>query len=488
MLISTLVFLSPKIWFTLFPATDEWFINITIQAKTWTQKKALEKYLEPVWKSLSKYPEIKVYYSSISSNVLNVWVNLFSKSDRDKRGLRNVFEIEKLITKDLNYLVSDWLKISIQTLKWWPPTWSPVWIKLIANDNKKINTLRDVASDFEDFLKNINWTKNVTISSKDNPGQFEFKFDRDKLAFAWLRADEILSEIYFYTSWIKSGSIKEDIQDNDIVLKISDFDEKLTPEDIKNLVVNTRIWKVRVWDYADFSLEKSLSSINRENWKIMISVNSNLETWVLPTSIQPKLIKFARDYDYPKGISFMAGWEGQENKELIISTFKSLFIALFLIFTILVFQFNSYSQPLIILYSVVLALLWVNLWLFITWNPYSMTFAIWFIALTWVVVNDAIILVDRINKNIIKMKEHTLKNLQIWDYSKAIIDWWKSRLQPIIVTTLTTIFWILPLALQDEFWAGLGFTIIFGLFVGSSMTLFIIPALYYSVCLHRKMK
>jgi HAE1 family hydrophobic/amphiphilic exporter-1 len=180
----------------------------------------------------------------------------------------------------------------------------------------------------------------------------------------------------------------------------------------------------------------------------------------------------------------MNWWEWAENKELIISTIKSLFIAIFLIFSILVFQFNSFRQPAIVLYSIILALLWVNIWLFLTWNPYSMPFMIWFIALTWIVVNDAIILIDRINKGI----ENAETNNVDVDYIEQLVIAWKTRLQPIIVTTLTTVFWVLPLALQDEFWAGLGFTIIFWLFVWSFMTLVVIPVLYYYLVLRKKMK
>jgi len=180
---------------------------------------------------------------------------------------------------------------------------------------------------------------------------------------------------------------------------------------------------------------------------------------------------------------------GLENAELITATLQSFLIALFLIFTILVFQFNSYSQPLIILYSVVLALLWVNIGLFVTWNPYSMTFAIWFIALTWVVVNDAIILLDRINRNLDRLVRNAGdKVLELEDYVEALVAAGRSRLQPIIVTTITTLFWVLPLALQDAFWAWLWYTIIFGLFAGSFMTLFIIPALYYSIYLKKKIR
>jgi len=226
-------------------------------------------------------------------------------------------------------------------------------------------------------------------------------------------------------------------------LSVAEFEDNLNPKDINDLIINTQVGKIRVGDYADFQFEPGLSSISREDGKISIAANSDLEPWILPTEIQPQLIEFAENYNYPEGVSYTAGWENEENAELIAATLQSFFIALFLIFTILVFQFNSYSQPLIILYSVVLALLWVNIGLFITGNPYSMTFAIGFIALTWVVVNDAIILVDRINRNLDRLVRNAWdKVLELEDYVESLVAAGRSRLQPIIVTTITTLFWV----------------------------------------------
>ena len=91
-----------------------------------------------------------------------------------------------------------------------------------------------------------------------------------------------------------------------------------------------------------------------------------------------------------------------------------------------------------------------------------MTFAIGFIALTGVVVNDAIILVDRMNRNLDRLVKNSKgKILELDDYVNSLVAAGRNRLQPIIVTTLTTIFGVLPLALQDAFWAGLGYTMIF---------------------------
>jgi HAE1 family hydrophobic/amphiphilic exporter-1 len=293
--------------------------------------------------------------------------------------------------------------------------------------------------------------------------------------------------VRFYLAWVNAWSIASTFEDNDIILSVAEFDKSIDPVEIMNLIITTKIGEIRVGDYASFEFQPWLSSINREDGKITIGANSDLEPWILPTQVQPQLIAFAQTYNFPEWISYTAGWENEENSELIQSTLQSFFIAIFLIFTILVFQFNSYSQPIIILYSVILALLWVNIGLFLTGNPYSMTFAIWFIALTWVVVNDAIILVDRINRNLDRLVQNAWdKVLELEDYVESLVAAWKSRLQPIIVTTLTTLFWVLPLATQDAFWAGLWYTLIFWLFAGSFMTLFIIPALYYNIYLRKK--
>jgi len=487
LLVLTFVFLSPRIGFTLFPASDEWVININIEWQTGSNKESLTPYISRVENILSWLEEMKVYYVSVSWNSMSVYVELTDSNLRQDLWQRDVFVIEELILDWLSPLVSEWLLVEVASAENGPPSGSPVGIKINANSARDIDTLKSVAEDFKQFLQSQDGTKNVWTSSGDNPWQFVFAFDKQKLSFSGLTPNDLLQDIRGKIVGFNAGSISSTFEDNDIVLSIDSFDETLTPSNVMDMIITTRIWDVRVWDYASYSFEPWLSSIGREDWRITIWVNSDLQVWFLPTQIQPSLIDFAESYNFPEGISYTAWWENEENAELISATLQSFFIALFLIFTILVFQFNSYSQPIIILYSVVLALLWVNIWLFVTWNPYSMTFGIWFIALTWVVVNDAIILVDRINRNLDRLVRNAGdKKLELNDYVESLVAAGKSRLQPIIVTTLTTLFWVLPLALQDAFWAGLWFTIIFGLFAGSFMTLFIIPALYYTIYLRKK--
>lgn len=477
--ILSLKFISPQLWFTLFPASDNTKVDITIETKVWANTDYSKKYLQDIINEISTVKEIKIWSVKIENNTIDIWIELFAKDYRDANWLKNSFEVEKEINQKLSKFEALWLKVETKVEKWWPPWSLPIWIKLEALNNTYFDDLVKVSKDFEVFLKWISWTKNVSTTSKDTPGQFVFKINEEKIASLWLTPNDILSEIFFMSSWINAWVIKWDYDDIDVKVKISDFENnKLTPDDILWLSIKTSIWKISMKDILKYEALPAISSISREDWKIVIKVESDLENQKDTPTIQKTFQDFASKYNFPTWISFASWWENEENKDLIVSTMVSFIIAIFLIFTILVLQFNSYLQPAIILYSIVLALLWVNIWLYITWNPYSMPFAIWFIALTWIVVNNAIILIDKININ-----------LEKWmDKIEAVRESGKSRLRPILLTTLTTVFWILPLAMQDEFWAWLWYTIVFGLTFATFLTLFVTPSLYYSLFLKEKKK
>src|SRR5690606_26428799 len=135
----------------------------------------------------------------------------------------------------------------------------------------------------------------------------------------------------------------------------------------------------------------------------------------------------------------------------------------------LVLQFNSFKQPLFILASLPFALIGVMPGLALVQQPLSFPAFIGIVALAGVVVNDAIIMIDQINNN---LKRH----LELQD---AVVKAAISRVQPIILTTVTTVAGILPLTLSDPIWGPLGFAIIFGLSFSTVLTLLVVPLLYY---------
>jgi len=461
--ILSIVFISPILGFELFPASDNGIINISISAKKWTTKEKMSTYQRILDKILSQQPEIKVYNYNIEWNIIKWTIEVVKKSDR-LNNMRDIFKLEEDIKQQFSLLEHQWLEIIISVLKEWPSSEWAIGIKLVADTNKKFDLLLDVAKDFKDHLKHLTWAKNPSISSEESPWQFVFKFDRNKLTLLWLSPADINIKLFTVTNWIFAWSFKGENENLDIKVKYQQFNNEITPSDIENV----NIAKINVWSILDHSFIWSVNQIYREDTKITVSVSSDTEKGIVPSDIQQQFLEFAKEYNYPDWVRFEQWWESQENAELIQSMMISFFIALILIFGILVLQFNSFVQPIIIMFSILMWLFWANIWLLVTWNPYSLMFMIWFIALTGIVINDAIIFLDRANKNVKRWM----------DRHNAITEAWQSRLQPIILTTITTIAGLSSI-LWDTMRQALAVTVMFGIFFGSIMTLFIVPAIYY---------
>lgn len=465
LLVLSFIFLSPKIWFTLFPSGDSQWMYLSIEWEKWLDQNVMFQSISGLDNILANIPELKNYYYTIDDNNVDITIELV---DKDKRK-RDSFEIEKELIASSQYLISKWLKVESKVAVGWPPTWKAIGIKLIANSNQKFSTLLTVAQDFENFLKKLKWTKNISTSSTPSPWQFVFNIDHNKLALLGITPANIMWELYFMTNEIWAGTFKWENDNYDIKVKYKDFQNWITPDDITNITIPTQNWPIMFGTVSNYEFEKAIDQISREDTKIVVKVESDLEQGFVSTDIESKLNDFANNYNYPDGISFEKWWENQENADLIQAMWVSFLIALFLIYAILLLQFNSYLQPAIILYSVLLWLLWANIWLRITWNSYSLAFMIWFIALTGIVVNNAIVLIDKINESVSRGKP----------LKEAIAETGKSRLAPVLSTALTTILWLYSVAHQDKFFAGLAYTIMFWLGVATIMTLLIIPAIYH---------
>ncbi|PLX27547.1 hypothetical protein C0583_03275 [Candidatus Parcubacteria bacterium] len=149
-----------------------------------------------------------------------------------------------------------------------------------------------------------------------------------------------------------------------------------------------------------------------------------------------------------------------------------MILSVVLIAVILVLQFNSFKQPFLILFTVPLSFVGVIFGLNLLLMPFSFLAFIGIVSLSGIVVNDSIVLVDRINKNIDNGME----------FIDAIVEGGISRMQPIFLTSLTTIAGIFPLIYANEFWRGFSITVTFGLIFSTFLMLFMIPIYYVSMC------
>lgn len=464
----SMILIAPQLWFTLFPNNDNGFMSASVTSKRGTTTEHMEQYVNWLDDILSDIPEMKVYYISVNGNNIDIQIELLNPTIREKQKMASVFEIEKYLEKEFDYLRSEWLKVEVAAQSDGPPSEKPIGLKLIADTNDKFNTLIEVSEEFEEYLSNIPWTKNVGKSSKDSPWQFVYNLDKSKLAILWISPNDLMMDLFATTNGIGAWTLKWKYDNNDIEVIYEWYEDGITPTDINNLTINTSAWPIRFGNVADYSFDSAISSISRLDNKITITVNADTEAGITPDKIQAQFIEFAENYEYPDGISFDKWGENEENADLIQAMMVAFVVSLLFIFGILVLQFNSYTQPAIIMFSVLMGLLWANIWLLVTWQPYSMMFGIWFIALTWIVVNDAIVFIDRVNRN----------QRRWMDKMYALKEAGRARLQPILLTTITTVVWLSSIV-SDGMWKPLAVTIMFGIFFGSAATLFTIPSIFH---------
>ncbi len=476
--ILSFIFLAPRIWFELFPADDQWIISFNIEWETGLRTEDMENQINDIALILKKYKEIDYYTINTINNKTSINLQLYEKEERKKNWLMSVFDLEKVLLKDFSIYEQKGLKVNSEVASNGPPWTKAVGINLIAQKSDDLPVLIETAHDFEKQFKKIKWTKNIWISSKDTPWQFVFTLKKDALSLYDISPAIIYTQISQMMNGIMVWSIEDNGTDMNIVLRQDNFREKINIEDILTATFNLWPNTYQLGNFIEYNAKNAIASISREDGKVQITVDADLEKWYDTVTVQNKILEYAKNYTFSNGISYKTGGENEENKELITAILSSFFIAILVIFAILTLQFNSYSQPAVILYSVVMSLPLVMVWLLLTDNKFSLPFGIGFIAFTWIAVNHGIILIDAINQNLKKWMEGF----------KALVEAWSSRLEPMTLTTLTTALGILPIALRDRFWSGMGFTIIFGIIGASTLTLFVVKGIYYEIYINNKNK
>lgn len=241
--------------------------------------------------------------------------------------------------------------------------------------------------------------------------------------------------------------------------------------DIKGLTVSTIVGNIPLTSFATISLEASNPVISHTDGKRTVRVYSNLEDGYVTGEVVSAIEERMKDeIELPEDYTVTFGGESADINQSFSDLFRAMILGIFMIAALLVWQFRSFRQPIFILMTIPLALIGILPGLVIVNQPLSFPGFIGVVALAGIVVNNAIILVDSINRN----------RLDGFNRSAAIIQAGVSRLQPIILTTITTVSGILPLAITNESWGPLAYSIVFGLVFSTVLTLFVVPSLYFS--------
>jgi multidrug efflux pump subunit AcrB len=391
-----------------------------------------------------------------------------------------------------------------------PPTGPPVNIEVAGDD---YFALVQTADEIRTFInsKGIDGIEELKLDVETGKPEMPIEVDRIKARALGLSSAQIGDAMRTALFGKEVSRFKDGEDDYPINLRMSD-EYRYNVEDLMNQKVTFRdqatgrIKQVPISAVAKARKTSTFSSVKRIDLKRVISIQSNVLEGANPTEVVNGIKEVMEGYELPRGVKVdFTGEQEEQAKELSFLS-GALLIAVFLIFLILVSQFNSASTPFIILVTVVFSLIGVFLGLVIFRMEFViMMTMIGIISLAGIVVNNAIVLIDFI-KQLTARKHDELslgedEKLPTAHLIEVIVEAGRTRLRPVLLTAITTILGLIPLAtgmninfytLFSEnnpniffggdnvvFWGPMSWTVIFGLTFATFLTLVIVPVMYY---------
>lgn len=269
-----------------------------------------------------------------------------------------------------------------------------------------------------------------------------------------------------------------------IRLKSDIAGKPITRDDIANIyIVSSDGRKVSFATISTIKVTESISQINRKNRAKTISVFGSLAVEDT-TGVSNRMQEYLEKNPLPAGINSEEGGMMELLGDSISPMLIALLIAWFLVYTVMVIQFERFRQPFIIMATIPFCIIGVVIGLLIFGSTMNLVAMLGIISLSGIVVNNGIILIDYMNLLRSQREgKNKSKNENITILEQSVIEGAASRLKPIFMTTLTTMLGVVPMAFStaegSEMYAPLGQAIAGGLLTSTIITLFIIPILYF---------
>ncbi len=357
-----------------------------------------------------------------------------------------------------------------------PPVGTPVVITFFGED---LNELEQVAEKAADILRGIPGATDIVTSTKDDGTEFVLQVDKARATELGLNSFVISQTLRASISGVEATTIKSLEDDIEVIVKLDLNQDFKTPHDtnrtnidaIRQIEVQTPQGPVLLGSVLEASVAKGKTTISHEDVKRRATVGAELTTTGNTREIIAAFQEIAKEQDLvPPTVQMKIGGENEETDQSFAEMGIAFIVGVVLMFAILVLQFNSLRFAVYIISVIPTAFVGIFIGLLLTGQALSFPSLMGLIALSGIVVNNAIILIDTINHRRERNAEKTVVD--------AVVEGSVSRLRPILLTTITTIIGIAPLTLASALWAPLAWSVMFGLMFTSVATLILIPILY----------
>ena len=402
------------------------------------------------------------------------------------------------------------VELSIEKQAEGPPAGKPINLEIIGRDFDQLLFLADSALAYLNSSK-VEGIEGLKIDLDLGKPEIIVHIDRDKARRFGLSTAQIGSTIRTALFGKEISSFKVGEDEYPIQLRLKEKYRYNIPALMNQMITfrsqsSGKIIQVPISSVAEISYSTTFGSVKRKDLERSVTIYSNVIEGYNATKVNDQLKSLMSFFDMPPGYIYKFTGEQEEQEESMAFLINALLIAISLITIILVSQFNSIIKPGIIMFSVLFSTIGVLGGLMISGMDFVVIMTgIGIVSLAGVVVNNAIVLIDYIDllKNRRKKELGLNANalLSMEDSANCIVEAGKTRLRPVLLTAITTILGLLPLAVginidfasfletfdakiyfggdNVAFWGPISWTIIYGLTFATFLTLVIVPSMYY---------
>ncbi len=475
------IFLMKHVGTEFFPTADDARLSVNLELPVGTRVEIADETtarLVDEWRA--KYPEIMVVnyttgtassdntFASLSDNgphIVSMNIRLTDPGDRD----RSITEIAAMMRDDLrHYPEYKKTQVNVGGNMGGMGGEASIDFEIYGYDFEQTDS---VAARLRRALLAMPGTADVRISRADYQPEYRVDFDREKLAIYGLNLTTAANALRNRINGSLASRFREDGEEYDIKV-MYDPDSRTSIADIENILIyNTAGQAVRVRDVGRVVEHFTPPTIERKDRERIITVKTVVQGVPMSRVVAQANAAIAR-MDIPQGISVQLAGQYEDQQESFSDLLMLAVLILVLVYIVMAAQFESYTYPGIIMSSVLFAFSGVFFILYLTGHTLNVMSLIGAIMLIGIVVKNGIVLIDYIGLN----RERGLS------IKRSVVSGGRSRLRPVVMTSLTTILGMVPMACGTgqgaEMWRPMGTAVIGGLTFSTILTLLFVPALY----------
>jgi HAE1 family hydrophobic/amphiphilic exporter-1 len=460
------------------PQSDNARMNISVELEGGTRVEETVKTARKIEEMiLQKVPEtiiistsagssddagISSLFSSTTNNKISMTVRTNKKSERD----RSIFNIAEIVRQELSKM-PEIITYTVTNQSGGGAT-NNVSVEVFGYD---FNTTNAVAADISKRLESVKGARDIKISRDKDRAELQIVFDKEKIAKLGLSQASVSTFVRNRVNGMAAGFLREQGDEYDIIVRLAE-DYRNTISALEELTMMTPVGqKVKLKEIAKVEEYWGPPAIERQRRERIVTVSAtpvSISLGQLAEKVQQEI----DNMKIPQDVTINIGGDYEEQQEMFTDMGMLLALIVMLVYIVMASQFESFSKPFIIMMSLPFALTGVILALLITNTSLDMIGALGVILLVGIVTKNGIVLVDYIN----------LMRDRGYPLNESIALSGQSRLRPVLMTAVTTILGMLPMALSSgegsEIWVPMGIVVIGGLTASTVVTLIVVPVLY----------